>query len=129
MPRERRCYPRFPFHSSAILTLFPAYHDATLIDLSMRGALVELDNAAAIAEGVPCTLRVLGNEGRQVLEFDAVTAFCNADGRVGLEIVQLAPGVEHALRRLIEMNLGTQKLLERDLCALLRPRVHAGVPA
>jgi hypothetical protein len=129
MSRERRCYPRFPFHSSAILTLFPIYHDATLIDLSMRGALVELDIAATIDLGAPCTLRVLGNEGRQVLEVEALTAYCSADGRVGLELVQLAPGVMNALRRLIEMNLGTPKLLERDLCALLKPRQPAGALA
>jgi len=33
----------------------------------------------------------------------------------------VTPGVERALRAIYDMNLGTDSMLNRDLCALLQP--------
>ena len=126
---ERRTHVRFPFHANAILTLFPRYYDAKLVDISLRGALIKIDKRSELRERVPCTLRVLTQEGRQILEIAASTAHCASEGMIGLELCNLTRGEESALQRIIEMNLGTKNLLNRDLCSLLRPRQSSVVTA
>jgi hypothetical protein len=43
------------------------------------------------------------------------------EGHVGLTLRNVTPGIEKALRNVVEMNLGTDSMLKRDLCVLLHP--------
>jgi hypothetical protein len=43
------------------------------------------------------------------------------NGHVGLTLRNVTPGIERTLRNIVEMNLGTDSMLTRDLCALLHP--------
>ena len=118
---ERRHFPRFPFHARAIVVFPMTYRDVTLLDISTNGAFVEAIDAREFFVGARCALRVLGVAVRQVLEVDAIVMHCMDGRRFGLGLHNIGPGAEKALRRLIEMNLGTEALLRRELCVLLKP--------
>jgi len=117
---ERRYRPRFPYHAKAILILLPCIVEATLIDISLTGAHVVLDHGFDIQTGQSCVLRIVNAQGRQVIAVDA-SVYWKSDEQVGLALTNVTAGMEHALRAMIEMNLGTESLLKRDLSALLRP--------
>lgn len=118
---ERRYFPRFPFHARAIAVFPLTYRDVTLLDISTHGAFVEAIDARGFFAGARCALRVLGAADRQVLEVNAIVMHCMEDRRFGLGLRNINPGAENALRRMIEMNLGTEALLRRELCVLLKP--------
>lgn len=117
---ERRHFPRFPFHRRGVVVFPMSYHDVTLLDISANGALVEAIDARAFAMGARCSLRVLGAKDHQVLAVDATVVRCMEGRCVGLELFNINPGAEKALRQLIEMNLGSKALMQRDLCVLLK---------
>jgi hypothetical protein len=112
--------PRFPYHSKGILILFPRFIDVSLIDISLTGAHVYLTEAQEINKGLPCSLRIVSPGEHQVVEVEAVSAYQDA-GYIGLTLLNVTPGIEKAMRTLVEMNLGTEALLHRNLCELLHP--------
>jgi hypothetical protein len=121
VPDDRRLHPRFPFHTKAVFLRLPRYFDVTLIDLSMNGALVELPAGHGLGLGLQGTLRVLSPGGGCLVETEVVVAHVEDGQRAGLRIASLSPGAQAALRGIMHMNLGTDRLLKRELCALLRP--------
>ena len=91
---------------------------ATVLDLSLKGALLRLPPDALSGLGAPCLLKVrLGDSDTSIamagevahVEGDRVGVICRS---IDLE------SITH-LRRLIEMNLGDATLLERDLKTLV----------
>lgn len=117
---ERRQIPRFPFHTQAELILGNSYQDAKLLDISRGGALIQPRRMGELHVGTECTLRVLGTNRRQAFELDSVVVWSHEEGIVGLKTTNFGACAEHALSRLIEMNLGSSALLNRDVCALLK---------
>lgn len=117
---ERRRIPRFPFHTQAELILGKSYQDATLLDISRGGALIQPRRVDVLHVGMDCTLRVLGSNRRQAFELDAFVVWNREEGMVGLKTTNFGACAEHALSRLIEMNLGSNALLNPDVCALLK---------
>lgn len=71
--------------------------------------------------GARCSLGALGAEDRQVLVIDAIVVRCMEGRRVGLKFRNISPRAEKALRQLIEMSLGSEALIQRDPCVLLKP--------
>lgn len=86
----------------AILIMFPTYVDATVLDISMSGAVLLLDEPFNLARGTPCTLRVLTPYGRQAVELEAAVSSSEEDVRLGLALDPVPPRAEDALRRLID---------------------------
>lgn len=91
-------------NARAILIMFPTYVDATLLDISMDGALLLLDEPFSLGRGTPCTLRVLTADGHQAVELEASVIYSEQDLRLGLALNPVPPSAAPALRRLIEAN-------------------------
>src|SRR5262249_52260010 len=118
---ERRSVPRFRFHRHAIVALPGSARSVTILELSMRGALVQpvaTGDMQGFAPGARCTLRFLTVDGHAVLAMPATVARCAEDGRAGLEIRDMGSVGRRMLRQLIEHSLGSETILQHDLPAL-----------
>jgi hypothetical protein len=87
-----------------------------VVDVSLKGALVQLPKGAQVEAGEPCLLSL--KLGDVVVKMAAEIA--HLDGQdAGLRCAAIDLDSITHLRRLVEMNLGNAKLAERELRALL----------
>lgn len=118
MTDERRHYSRIAFHAPAQLVLPDGNVDVVVLDLSLKGALVRLPAEFQVQEGVPCTLRLLLDAVGDSICMEARST--HVEGRyAGLTCHSIDLDSVTHLRRLVELNLGSEELLERELSALL----------
>ncbi|HET9554047.1 MAG TPA: PilZ domain-containing protein [Anaeromyxobacteraceae bacterium] len=121
---ERR-FSRISFHRPARLDLGSARGDCELIDVSLKGALVEVGPGLLPRQGDRCALSIRLDAGDTVIRMDGVVAHVNGN-RVGVECREVdLESVAH-LRRLVELNLGDEALLHRELAALVNGRGRTG---
>ncbi len=118
---ERRQYSRIAFHAPAQLILTDHQIDVLIVDLSLKGALVRLPRPIPKAFMSYNTLGILHvrlAETSAHIRMETKTA--HIDGQhAGLVCHNIdLESVTH-LRRLVELNLGSAILLERELSALL----------
>lgn len=116
---DRRRYPRFPFHSRARLLLDDRELNGTLIDISLAGALLALDQPLVVLSGAECRLAIYRRRLNPGESIGGQAVYC-ADHLLGMRFTEIGGAAENELRLLIEMNLAAPRLLERDLPALLR---------
>lgn len=125
-PREQRHFTRIPFDAEAALVAQDGRRLATtLLDISLKGALVDAPDGWVVAAGTPCRLEVLLGPAPDAprIRMQAQVAHAEA-GRVGLRCEHIDLDSVMHLRRLMELNLGNERLLERELselAALSRP--------
>ncbi len=119
MNEDRRNHARIAFHCLAHLTLNGSMHTASVLDLSLKGALLELESAADLPEDSQGRLDVfLGQQGHDQISMECKIA--RQQGRLtGLECTSIDIDSVTHLRRLVELNLGNSTLLERELSALI----------
>lgn len=116
---ERRRFPRFPFHSRAVMRLGNYVHAGTLLDISYNGALFECPLPGTVVPGDKCYLTVLNDGGRR-RGLDVRGSVVYADSAtIGIQFLPLEWNELGGLMRIIELNLGTQELLSRQLGSLL----------
>ncbi len=90
--------------------------ESKLVDVSLNGALLENPASIAWAQGDQVKIAIkLGDEVS--IEMDAEVAHVS-DQQTGLRCHHIDMESISHLRRLVELNLGDQALLERDLEAL-----------
>ena len=127
MPYERRHFTRVLFDAPALLTTGNGTFEVQVLDLSLKGALVQVPAELTLPPGAPCQLMVpLAATEKHI----AMSAEVTHGG--GLHVGLLCrtmdlDSVTH-LRRLIELQLGDPALLERDLAALISGRAHVSHP-
>lgn len=117
---ERRKFWRAAFNAPVKLVNDTASVDATLDDISLKGALLEVPPGWQGKAGEHCHLRLRlgGDEDMKITMWGRIT---HVDGeKVGVlcESIDL-DSITH-LRRLVELNAGDPTLLERELSALVR---------
>ena len=118
--QQPRRFSRIAFASPATLEGPAGRVACALQDISLKGALVEADGPAPAA-GQPCTLILDLDGGRGQIRMKGRVV--HASGRrIGLQSEELdLESIEH-LRRLVEVNLGDEVLLHRELAALVGGR-------
>ncbi|MBV0932329.1 PilZ domain-containing protein [Marinobacterium weihaiense] len=117
--QERRRFTRIPFDAECELHTDKGAAVVQLIDISLRGTLVESERPLPITLGEQARLHLyLAND--ILIEIPATLSHAEPPqyGFVaeGMEI----DSITH-LRRLVELNLGDETLLERELEQLLNP--------
>lgn len=118
---ERRRFSRVAFHRPAELELAGARATCEVLDVSLKGALVEAPVGFRAEIGQPCTLTIRLDAGDAVIEM-AGEVVHREWTLVGVRCVEIdLESISH-LRRLVELNLGDAELLHRELSALVRPR-------
>ena len=119
MNDDRRHHVRIAFQCPATLTLDGGSHTASIRDLSLKGALLELDAATPLPVAVHGRLEVTLDPSTQThIHMNCQLAHCH--GRLaGLVCTSIDLDSITHLRRLVELNLGDPDLLERELSALI----------
>ncbi|MEW8043149.1 MAG: PilZ domain-containing protein [gamma proteobacterium symbiont of Phacoides pectinatus] len=114
---ERRNFNRVLFDTPVTLDSGGRRYESTLIDLSLKDALVRLPEQFSATTGSPVELRIGLNEGQLTITMQTVVAHATG-GTLGLKCLNIDIDSITHLRRLIELNLGDPELLKRDLGTL-----------
>ena len=117
---ERRRFSRITFHRPAELDAQGERVSCELLDVSLKGALFEVPASARARAGQRATLTIRLDAGDAVIRMDGEVV--HREGRqVGLRCREIDIDSIAHLRRLVELNLGDEDLLERELSALIAP--------
>ncbi|MGE5468500.1 MAG: PilZ domain-containing protein [Ignavibacteria bacterium] len=120
-PNERRKFWRAAFSAPVKLVSDTAAIDATLDDISLKGALLEVPPGWQGKPGERCRLhlRLGGERNEEIAMWGRIT---HVEGvKIGLACENIDLDSITHLRRLVELNSGDPELLERELSALLQP--------
>ncbi len=113
---ERRSYSRIPFHAEVIMQSGNEEWSCNLLDISLKGMLVEPPDNLEIDTNKPCAIALfLGDEASIHARVNIARI---SSGCWGLEWQNIdADSLKH-LRRLLELNLSDPGLLDRELAEL-----------
>jgi len=119
---DRRQHSRIAFHTAAHLVIGNRRIEAKVLDLSLKGALVqisehELQLAATADRNCRLDIRLDDTED-DLISMETKVAHAHRN-RVGLLCQEIDLDSVTHLRRLVELNLGDPALLERELSALI----------
>jgi hypothetical protein len=118
---ERRRFSRIAFHRPAELDLRSHRIGCELVDVSLKGALVEVPAGASVAPGARCSLAIHLDAGGAAIRMEGEVAHVQGD-LVGVKCDEIdLESIAH-LRRLVELNLGNDDVLHRALAALVAER-------
>ena len=119
MTDDRRRFARIGFDAPAWIERAGVAPEAvTVVDLSFKGALVKVTDAACHTPGERCELVVTLGEDEACIRMGSELKHIEG-ALLGLACVDLDLDSVTHLRRLIALNLGDPALLERDLKALV----------
>lgn len=117
MTEEQRHFSRIHFQTRARLSAGTRDWDCNLIDISLKGALLECPAGWTGNLGDPYTLEIrLGDDG-EIIRMQTSLAHVEKS-HAGFHCVHIDIDSITHLRRLMELNLGDVELLNRELAAL-----------
>lgn len=114
MTKERRHYNRVNFAVDASLAFPDTSYAGELIDISLKGVLFRPERNIVCRIGQPCVLEFRLGEESRIIRMKSRIAHCDKS-KVGIYCQCMDLDSATHLRRLLELNLGDAKLLERDL--------------
>ena len=120
LPGERRQFWRADFQASAQLRLRGGTCEAKLLNISLDGALLELDADTVPALHEPCQLRLELGQGDETIVMETTVARADPGRRVGLRRASIDCDSMTRLRRLVELNAGDADRTEHELLTLSR---------
>lgn len=116
---ERRRHARISFNVNAELVSADHRAPTQIFDLSLKGALVQLpDGWPQQAKSALLVIRLTGSEAVITMQ---VSVAHRHPTHLGLYCHHIDIDSITHLRRLIELNLGDESLLQRELAELLPP--------
>lgn len=118
-PAERRQFWRAVFHAPVHVAASGRVHDAQLLDVSLKGALIECGPDWSLQPGDPCHVRLDLVPGTSIA-MDVTVAHVRGT-QVGLRCDYIDLDSITHLRRLVELNAGATAWLERELGLLVQP--------
>lgn len=119
MTVERRQFTRIQFHTNARLNLSEGSTEVEVVDLSLKGALVRPRGETPAAIGSNGVLEIGLDENGMGIAME-VAVVHQEDGYFGLACRGIDLDSITHLRRLVELNIGDESVLNRELTALAR---------
>jgi hypothetical protein len=118
---ERRRFSRIVFHRPAELETRDVRASCEVLDVSLKGALVELPVTCATTLKEPCSLTLRLDAGETTIRM--VGEIVHREGnQIGFRCKEIdLESIAH-LRRLVELNVGDDDILHRELSALVAER-------
>lgn len=116
--QDQRRFSRVPFDTSSVLELGGNRYPTHLIDVSLRGALLAPPDDRTPALGAPATVEIALEGSSEVIRMEGAVAHIE-EGRLGIRCTSIDVESMGHLRRLIELNTGDSRQVERELSALL----------
>jgi hypothetical protein len=114
---EHRQHQRILFETPVHIIIGGKKIKGTAIDLSLKGALIKRPDNWTAKVGDSGLLQIELNNGETVIEMEVTVAHCEGF-KVGFHCDHIDIDSITHLRRLVELNLGDEKLLERELSHL-----------
>lgn len=118
IPAEsHRLFSRVPFRAAVMLHLPGKTLEVSLLDLALKGALVQTDVPENVQLKAPCRLLLpLSNDG-ETIEMAGTVAHLK-DCHIGMRCEHIDLASLTLLRRLLELNTGDADLMDRELSQL-----------
>ncbi len=113
---DRRSYNRIPFHAEILMQCGHEEWSCNLLDISLRGMLVEPPENLDIDLDQPCAMALF--LGEDVSIHARVRIIRKNDDTWGLRWLQIDLNSLRHLRRLLELNTNNPNLLTRELSEL-----------
>lgn len=121
MQENRRNFSRVQFTSPVFIISGDIRVESSLMDISLKGALVSLDQVNGLVVGDEVELEFHLNDTEIVLNITAKIVYSN-DSNLGLKFDNIdLEGMIH-LRRLVELNIGDPDQIQKELFFLVSPR-------
>jgi hypothetical protein len=114
---DNRKFSRILFSSKARVIQDGHTYDTELLDLSLKGALLQRPANWQPAIGDTALLQVVLNDSELQLDMEVSVAHIH-DNSLGLRCERIDIESASHLRRLLELNLGDADLLSRELSEL-----------
>lgn len=118
MSANRRQFSRIRFETDARLFLPDGEHAVSVLDLSLKGALIRPSEPIYIDLGRRGTLKIKLDDMGAVIRLDCSVVHHQGD-LYGLACSDIDLDSMTHLRRLVEVNLGDEALLQREFRLLL----------
>jgi len=118
MTDDRRHFQRVHFDQAVLIKSGTVVNQCHLLDISLKGALVECDEAQGLDVGAHCDLHMELGGSEVTIDVQAVVRF-HDEGQVGLQFHELSLDSLTHLRRLVELNLGDSEEVRRELFFIL----------
>jgi hypothetical protein len=116
-----RRFSRIAFHRPAVLDLEGVRAGCEVLEVSLKGALVEVSPSVRARVGDECTLTIRLDAGDATIRMEAEVAHVTGT-RVGVRCQEIdLASIEH-LRQVVASSLGDEALLERELGELVARR-------
>lgn len=116
---DRRRFDRVATDKPVVIVDSGGEYAGTVVDISLRGALLELENGWRPALGDAVNARIAIDDSDNCCIY-AEGEVAHLDGnRIGLHCLIMDLDSASNLRRLVELNLADPELLERNLAELI----------
>jgi len=117
--QQRRLFTRIAFDTGVALDTLSGTHECKLVDISLKGALVGRPLPWQANIGEPCRLLVkLAEDGTSINMAGEVAHV--EEGRLGIHCTEIDLESITNLRRLVELNLGDEAALHREIAAMVQ---------
>ena len=117
MTTERRQFTRIHFRTNARLRLSDVQADVEVVDISLKGALVRPKAELFATVGDQGTLEISLGQSDSDIRMEVTVAHRKND-QFGLACREIDLDSITHLRRLVELNIGDESILNRELSAL-----------
>ena len=115
---ERRRFTRIPFEASASLSSPTGSWTAKLLDVSLNGALISLPQGWTSNSNESFLLEINVANNIFKIKMEATATHVDKES-VGLRCDHIDIDSASHLRRLVELNVGDEEILNRELAALI----------
>lgn len=116
---EKRHFTRIAFDARARLSQGEQDWPTQLLDISLKGALVARPENGDWHKGQPVSLYLLLSDEETEIHMEGHVAH-QEQGHVGIVCDHIDVDSASHLRRIVELNTGSEALLERELDALVK---------
>ncbi|GLR02499.1 cyclic diguanosine monophosphate-binding protein [Vibrio hyugaensis] len=111
---ERRRFSRIIYQVSALVEQSDLALQATIQDLSLHGLLLRAENANSLESSLPVEVAFSFAQSEQVMQLTA-DIISVANNEIRLKIINIDIDSISQLKRFIELNVGNNELLNREL--------------
>lgn len=118
---DKRNFSRIPFDAMGRFCNDQGCHESQLIDVSLKGALISRPAGWSGKIGDQWNLELLLDNGNLTITMEVAVAHLEAD-KIGCRCEHIELESISHLRRLVELNLGDEAILDRELHALIGNR-------
>ncbi len=118
MDEEKRHFTRINYDARVIIKHNCISIDGELVDISLKGALAKSPDHCKLNVGDTCEVTIDMGCEHDPIQYDATVKHIG-DKLVGLCCDNITPESAADVRRIVELNLGDDELLHRELEAMI----------